>query len=94
LLKKDGNYTIIGHSLGGTLALLATNKLHAQHIIQVSSPNETPDVARISGLGYIPALLNLRNIQSEYAKIQPISPIARLTTIIPKDDRFIGTDVQ
>lgn len=94
LLKKDGNYTIIGHSLGGSLALLVTNKLRSQHIIQVSSPNEAPDVARISGLGHIPALLNLRDIQWEYAKIQPRSPIERLTTIIPKDDKFIGTDVQ
>lgn len=94
LLEKDGNYTIIGHSLWWSLALLVTSKLRARHIIQVSTPNRAPDISKVSGLGYIPALFNLRSIESGYENIKPISPIGRLTSIIPRGDVFIGTDVQ
>ncbi len=47
-LKKDGQYTIIGHSLGGSIAFLVSQKLRAQHIVQISTPNEAPVVAKIS----------------------------------------------
>lgn len=94
LLKKDGEYTIIGHSLWWSLAILVTSKLRARHIIQVSTPNRAPDVSKISGFGYIPALFDLRNIESAYQQVQPKNPIERLTSIIPKNDIFIGTDVQ
>lgn len=94
LLEKDGNYTIIGHSLWWSLALLVTSKLRARHIIQVSTPNRAPDISKVSGLGYIPALLNLRSIVSGYENTKPISPIWRLTSIISRDDIFIGTGVQ
>jgi hypothetical protein len=94
LLKKDGEYTIIGHSMGGSLALLVTKKLRARHIIQISTPNSGPDVAKISWLGYIPVLFDLRGISSQYATVRPISPIWRLTNITGENDLFIGTGVQ
>ncbi len=93
-LKVGGEYILIGHSLGGSLALMVSSKLRARHIIQVSTPNEIPAVSKISGFGWFPALVDLRNIKQVYGTIRPVQPIGRLTSIIPKNDRFIGPDVQ
>ncbi len=100
-LRKDGQYTIIGHSLGGNIALLVSQKLRVNHIVQVSTPNKTPPVAKISWLGFsvfwrdfIPAMIDLRNIENIYKRVTPKGPLETLTYIIAKKDAFIGTNVQ
>ena len=44
----EQKYIIIGHSLGGVLAILVAQKLKVGHIIQLSTPNATPPVAKLS----------------------------------------------
>ncbi len=39
-------------------------------------------------------MIDLRNISKVYEQVTPREPIEKLTTIIAKKDKFIGTDVQ
>jgi len=95
-LKSGWEYIIVWHSIWWALAVLVWSKLKTKHIIQVSTPNDAPDVAKISGLGFIPAILDLRDIKSQYSKVKmsPQNPIQRLTTVMPENDKFIWTKVQ
>jgi pimeloyl-ACP methyl ester carboxylesterase len=93
-LAEGGRYTIIGHSMGGNLALLVANKLRVRHLVQVSTPNQSPAVAEIVGLGIVPALFDLRNISEAYENLALRESIDRLTSITPQGDKFVGTDTQ
>ena len=89
---------LIWHSAWGILALLVAHKLAIGHVMQISTPNAPPVVATIAWLGYIPAVLDLRNLDDNKDGVLSLrniwSSIHRLTTVIPSGDRFIGTNCQ